>query len=381
MFQSLDYQSISPKKVIRGPNVWRNSIDSIHSICTKPIIIGGSKATKEIRNKIKNDLQNKGLLITSDELNYGCCEVDLIRLQQTATINNVDGVIAAGGGKTLDAGKLLADRLSIPCITVPLSAATCAGWTALANIYSPSGQFIRDKTLSSNPDLLIFNHSFVKKAPPRTLASGIADALAKWYESSIANKGSKDGLVQQAVQMSRVLRDQLFIDANQAFQNPNTEEWVRVAEGCALTAGLVGGIGGATCRTAAAHAVHNGLTQLSLKTKPLHGEIVGYGILVQLRLEEIIHNNQLARQSRLQLTPLLKILGLPTSLDELGLKNVSINELRAACDFATHERSEIHNLPFKINSQLLLETLIESNDQYKIKSSEQLEAINLDKLN
>ena len=45
------------------------------------------------------------------------------------------------------------------------------------------------------------------------LASGVADALAKWYEASVSSGDSSDGLVQQAVQMARVLRDQLLIDS------------------------------------------------------------------------------------------------------------------------------------------------------------------------
>ena len=57
-------------------------------------------------------------------------------------------------------------------------------------------------------------------------------------------------------------------------------------------AGVIGGIGGANCRTVAAHAVHNGLTHLTEAHDILHGEKVAYGILVQLRLEEMIQGNK-----------------------------------------------------------------------------------------
>ena len=72
--------------------------------------------------------------------------------------------LAAGGGKVLDAGKLLADRLGLTCITVPTSAATCAGWTALANIYSAQGAFEGDVALRHCPELLIFDHDLVAQA-------------------------------------------------------------------------------------------------------------------------------------------------------------------------------------------------------------------------
>ena len=79
---------------------------------------------------------------------------------------------------------------------MPLSASTCAGWTALSNIYSKNGQFIKDVQLGSCPKVLVYDHKFIQTAPSRMLASGIADALAKWYESSITSSKIDDGLVQ-----------------------------------------------------------------------------------------------------------------------------------------------------------------------------------------
>ena len=141
--------------------------------------------------------------------------------------NNHDSVIAAGGGKVLDSGKYIADSLNIPCITVPLSASTCAGWTALSNIYTKNGQFIKDVTLRTCPKILVYDHKFIQTAPSRTLASGIADALAKWYESSITSSTIDDGLVQQAIEISRVLRDQLILQGEKAFKDPfkNNSSW------------------------------------------------------------------------------------------------------------------------------------------------------------
>ena len=270
-------------------------------------------------------------------------------------------MIAAGGGKVLDAGKLLAHRLKLPCITVPLSAATCAGWTALANIYSPDGAFIADEALAACPDLLIFDHDLVRQAPNQTLASGIADALAKWYEASVGSGSSTDGIIQQAVQMARVLRDQLLIDAREAMAQPESEAWVRVAEACGLTAGVIGGLGGAQCRTVAAHAVHNGLTQLHACHSKLHGEKVGFGILVQLRLEERLGGNQLAAQSRRQLLPLLQELGVPVTLQDLGLGEAGLHELRAICSFACRPGSDLHHLPFDVTETDLLEALVSTD--------------------
>ena len=149
------------------------------------MIIGRSNSTKILRSSFTNDLLAKGIQPISFDLNHDCCELDIQNAYQVSKKNSCDGIIAAGGGKVLDAGKLIADLLGINCITVPLSASTCAGWTALSNIYSPEGKFIKDVSLKNCPKLLIFDHSIVREAPPRTLASGMADAIAKWYESCL----------------------------------------------------------------------------------------------------------------------------------------------------------------------------------------------------
>ncbi len=343
---------ISPSKVIRGHKAWASAIDDILKISQKPLILGRSNSTKKIRTQIQDDLKNKHLNVVNANLQYDCCREDIDRLLKIATNNKCDCIIATGGGKVLDAGKLLAEYISIPCITVPLSASTCAGWTALANIYTTKGQFIEDISLKSCPKLLIYDSSFLATAPPKTMTSGIADSLAKWYESSLTSNSSKDGIVQQAIQISRVLRDQLFIHGQDAYKNykESNQSWLNVIEGNGLTAGLIGGIGGEKCRTAAAHAIHNAITQLEPKKNPLHGEIVGVGILIQLRLEEMVNNNQLASQAIRQLFPFMKSLNLPTTIYELGIDVFEKDNLNKIAEFTCREESEIHFLPFKVEA-------------------------------
>ena len=358
MSNSLSQHAIAPAKVLRGPGAWVQGVPQIAGLCQRPLVLGRSPATAQLRQQLLEDLQAADLEPQIAELHYDCCEDDLLLIAAICQERRCDAVVAIGGGKVLDAGKLLAHRLNLACITVPTSAATCAGWTALANLYSPVGAFLGDVSLNRCPDLLIFDHDLVRQAPSRTLASGIADAMAKWYEASVSSGASGDGLVQQAVQMARVLRDQLMLEAVLALQDPHGAAWERVAEACGLTAGLIGGIGGARCRTVAAHAVHNGLTQLEASHGRLHGEKVGFGILVQLRLEEVLGGNQLAGQSRRQLLPLFRQLGLPVSLEELGLAESGLHQLQQACVFACRDDSDLHHLPFAVAPNDLLAALV-----------------------
>ena len=341
---------ISPSKVIRGSKAWSLAIKDILKFSNTPLVLGRSDSTKTIRTIILNDLKSQNLNVFDANLEFDCCPEDIDRINKFATQNKCDSIIAAGGGKVLDAGKLLAEYLSIPCITVPLSASTCAGWTALANLYTKKGQFIKDINLTSCPRILVFDYSFLVSAPRRTLSSGIADSLAKWYESSLTSSSSSDGIVQQAIQISRVLRDQLFIEGLNAYTNyeENNQSWLNVVEGNGLTAGLIGGIGGEKCRTASAHSLHNAITQLQPKNNPMHGEIVGVGILIQLKLEEMKNNNKLASQAIIQLVPFMKNLNLPTTISELGINVFEKDNLKIIAEFTCRKGSEIHFLPFPV---------------------------------
>ncbi|MEI8250680.1 MAG: iron-containing alcohol dehydrogenase [Synechococcus sp. ELA057] len=356
--------AIAPRAVLRGVGAWRQALPTIAALCRRPLLLGRSSATASLRAGLAADLEAAGLQVRQGLLQHDCCEEDLLRLAPLAAADlPCDALIAAGGGKVLDAGKLLAERLGVVCITVPTSAATCAGWTALANLYSPEGAFQGDVALRQCPELLVFDHDLVRQAPARTLASGIADAMAKWYEASVSSGASGDALVQMAVQMARLLRDQLLLEAETALADPFSDAWVRVAEASALSAGLIGGLGGASCRTVAAHAVHNGLTQLQASHGHLHGEKVGVGILVQLRLEEQLGGNRLAAQARRQLLALFRRLGLPLDLADLGLAGVSVAELQRACTFAAQPGSDLHRLPFAVGEADLLAALVSTTSE------------------
>ena len=180
-------QSISPETIFRGNDAWEKALQQIVNFTKSPLILGRSVYTNDIKNKIFRDLKNQNLSVNLANLQFDCCYEDISKVKNIILNNNHDAVIAAGGGKVLDSGKYIADCLKIPCITVPLSASTCAGWTALSNIYTKDGQFIKDVALSSCPKILVYDHKFIQTAPLRTLASGIADALAKWYESSVTS--------------------------------------------------------------------------------------------------------------------------------------------------------------------------------------------------
>jgi glycerol dehydrogenase len=90
----------------------------------------------------------------------------------------------------------------------------------------------------------------------------------------------------------------------------------------------------------------------------LHGEKVAYGILVQLRLEEMLAGNQLAELSRQQLLKFYSEIGLPQTLDDLGLGNITLAQLRLVAEFACNPNSDIHRLPFEVVPEQLMAAMV-----------------------
>ncbi|MGD1863577.1 MAG: iron-containing alcohol dehydrogenase family protein [Phormidesmis sp.] len=347
--------NIAPAQVVRGNTVLATSGRLFARLGQRPLLIGGDRTLKKSLPFFKSALDS--LDTATATYQKDCSEPALAALHKAAEKHQADCIIGIGGGKALDTAKLIAHQRQLPIATVPTSAATCAGWTALSNVYSPEGAFLYDVGLTQCPEMIVLDYDLVATAPQRTLVAGIGDAIAKWYEASVSSGHSAHTLVIGAVQQARVLRDILFQKSVSALQNPGSDDWKEVVDAAVLMAGVIGGMGGAQCRTVAAHAVHNGLTHVAAHGT-LHGEKVAYGILVQLRLEEMGPGNALATTARQQLLQFYRELGLPTSLADMGMDQLTVAQLQQAATIACREGSDIHHLPFPVQPDQVMAAMV-----------------------
>ena len=348
--------AIAPAKVIRGSKALTQARVALAQLGSRPLVVGGDHTLVVTQPRWQLAMEQQ---MQVAQASYGgdCSEAGMAALRQAVTEHQADLIVGVGGGKALDTSKLLAHQCQLPVVTIPTSAATCAAWTALSNVYSEQGAFLYDVSLDRCPDLLILDYDLIQTAPQRTLVAGIGDGLAKWYEASVSSGHSEQTLTIAAVQQARVLRDILFQKSHSALKEPGSAVWREVVDATVLLAGVIGGLGGAQCRTVAAHAVHNGLTHLPIHNS-IHGEKVAYGILVQLRLEEMIQGNGLAATARQQLLKFYTEIGLPQKLSDLGLGDIRLGELQQAAEIAVAPNSDIHRLPFRVDSEQLMAAMV-----------------------
>jgi glycerol dehydrogenase len=349
--------TVAPAKVMRGGGALAAGAEAIARLGHRPLVVAGQSSMAIAEDRLRPALEQQQLAVAMASYSPDCSEARLAAGRKTVADHQADLIVGTGGGKALDTAKLLAHQCRLPVVTVPTSAATCAAWTALSNVYSDRGAFLYDVPLDKCPDLLVLDYDLIQTAPQRTLVAGIGDALAKWYEASVSSGHSQQTLLIAAVQQARVLRDILFQKSALALQQPGGEIWREVTDATVLLAGVIGGIGGAQCRTVAAHAIHNGLTHLH-SAGTLHGEKVAYGILAQLRLEEMLQGNQLAATARQQLLKFYSEIGLPQTLEDLGMGNITLTELRFAAEIACAANSDIHRLPFKVIPEQLVAAMV-----------------------
>ncbi|PSO80684.1 MAG: oxidoreductase [Cyanobacteria bacterium SW_10_48_33] len=346
---------VAPSQVLRGSQALSKAGEAIARLGQRPLVVGGDRSLAVVEPSLQPLLHHYQLHAASASYRPDSSKISL---RQALEQHQADFIIGVGGGKALDAAKLLAEQCELPIVTIPTSAATCAAWTALSNVYSNQGAFQYDVPLNRCPDLLVLDYELIQTAPQRTLIAGIGDALAKWYEASVSSGDSPATLTIAAVQQARILRDILFQKSAAALKAPGGDDWQEVVDATVLLAGVIGGLGGARCRTVAAHAVHNGLTHLPMAHESLHGEKVAYGILVQLRLEEMVQGNQLAGSARQQLSQFYAEIGLPPTLEDLGLGNITLAELRQAAEIACNHHSDIHRLPFVVTPEQVMAAMV-----------------------
>jgi glycerol dehydrogenase-like iron-containing ADH family enzyme len=187
------------------------------------------------------------------------------------------------------------------------------------------------------------------------LASGLADTLAKWVETSASvDYATADMTTRAAWRMARFLHDEIrewgaeaYCDAQAGRLTPAVE---RAIEANICLAGTVGGLGGERCRSVAAHAVCNALTGMPGNAESWHGEKVAFGILTQLTLEGRPEDAE-------AMARFFVSIGVPVTLEGLGYF-LSDAELDAVAAHVCRPESTAHHLPTPVTPETVKAAMI-----------------------
>ncbi len=277
--------------------IGNNVLEEIGSICQnygkKILIIGGETALAKTEEKLKSSLKEFNLII-KDILWYGgeCSFENIELLLNKIKDEDIDLIVGVGGGKALDTAKGAAEKINLPIITVPTIAATCAAVTPLSVVYTDAGDFDCFFHLTKPPVHSVIDLQVISRAPAKYLWAGIGDTIAKYYEVEI--KTRKDNLDYKSSlgkEMSIMCVKPLLKYGKKALtdnkNNNISEDLEQVVLNIIVSTGLVSMHVREKYNGACAHSLCYGLATIEeIEKMHLHGELVAYGVLVQLTLDQ-----------------------------------------------------------------------------------------------
>ena len=339
---------VAPGQVLVGPDALAALGGVVARLGRRALVVTGRGSWRAEGGAIAALLAADGVGVDVYQYDPDCTPRCAADAQARAAASGHDVVVGVGGGKALDLAKLVADDAGLPVVTVPTSAATCAAWTALGNFYDEGGGFSHGRPLPRPPAAIVVDTTLIARAPARLLASGLADSLAKWVETSVSvDYAAADAGTRAAWTMARFLFDEIRAWGVEAYHDAragrHTPAVARAIEANVCLAGTVGGLGGERCRSVAAHAVANALTTMPYAPgagPSWHGEKVAFGIVVQRVLEGM---DAEARD----LAAFFAALGVPVTLAGLG-HALSETQLDAVAAHVCGPRSTAHHLPFPV---------------------------------
>jgi len=149
----------------------------------RAFILGGRTALSIALPRFEAGVRAEGINFLVEEFQGHCTLKKCAEVREKAEKYGADMIVGVGGGKALDAAKLVADDMGLGAITIPTQAATCAAFAVLSVVYSDEGDVLyslfHDREVQS---VLVDTDIIATRCPPRMFASGVADALAKYPE-------------------------------------------------------------------------------------------------------------------------------------------------------------------------------------------------------
>jgi glycerol dehydrogenase len=364
---------IAPGRYVQGPGALGLLAGQLEVLGIKhPMAMGGPTAIDQTREFIDGSCGEKGMSVYWEEFGRECTYDEVARMAEICVSEECDAILSIGGGKAIDCGKAAATDVAIdigvvpakrmnefpeeklvdyklsgklskfgagvPKIVIPTIAATDAPCSALTVMYSAEHVYQTFLVYPINPTMVVPDTAIIAKAPARFLVSGMGDALATWFEADMTFRTNGVNMPGGSPPMTALAIGRLCYETLRRYgvqaklavlRNAVTPAVEKIVEANILLSGLGFESGGLS----AAHGTHNGFTVLEHKMKdlpgppkhgPYHGELVAFGTLVEMVLED--RDTEFIKSVMM----FCKTVGLPTCLKEIGLPGLGENDIEAA---------------------------------------------------
>lgn len=300
-----------------GENVGKGIADVCNRHGKKMLLIGGEKALAAGKERLLSALADTEIEIVDMVLFGSDCTYDNIhKWASYAKECGADMIMGMGGGKALDTAKGAGYEADLPVFTYPTIASTCAATTALSVVYRADGSFDSFYFYERPAYHCFIDLTIIANAPDQYLQAGMGDTIGKFFECHFAARGDK---LQHSSALGREISNMCYAPlleyGEQALKDCRSHEASVSLKQAVLanivSKGLVSLMVLDEYNCAIAHSVYYALVLLpGFEEKYLHGNVVAYGVLVQLLVD---HD----REEALKLKEFLQKLDIPTTLKEM----------------------------------------------------------------
>jgi len=349
---------VAPGKIVIGSGVLAEAGDYIKSYGAAALLIALEEDHERVRETLDGSAREYGVRIIFAPFGGECSYGQIEELEERFADSGADVVLGLGGGKAIDAAKIYADRQGLPFISVPTVASTDAPCSAWAIMYDENHIHKGGRLLKSNPQVVLVDSGIIARAPERFLVAGMGDAYSTYFEARACRKTgvlNNGGLSTISAFALAELSCKTLLEKGEAALQDCRAGVVTPALEDVIEANIVmSGIGFESVGVAAAHGLLRTFEVLGAD-EAMHGEIVAFGTLVQLVLEN-------APEDEIQTTiDFFSKVSLPVRLSDLGIKNVSCDLLKEAAEHAFDKPALIRNMPFEITQEMICEAILRAD--------------------
>lgn len=358
---------ICPTKYVQGEDELLNLGYFVKTFGDSALLIAHPADVERVKDKLDKTAEKFGVTFVPSNFGGECSRQEIARLQAVAKENSCACTIGLGGGKAIDTAKCVAQGDAL--IICPTIAATDAPTSHSAVMYTPDGAFDDYAYFKQSPSVVMIDTTVVAAAPTRFLVSGMGDALSTYFEARATMRananvnaglpsGYREGLCPPAkgtmasMALAELCYKTLLSDGVKAKIACDCNVVTPALERIIETNILLSGLGFESGGLAAAHAVHDGLTVLPGTHHNTHGEKVAFGTLVQLVLENA------PMEEIEEVLGFCKAVGLPMCLADIGVTEITPEELKAVGEKTCIPEESVHSMPFDVTPEMVAAAIV-----------------------
>lgn len=159
-----------PRNIVVGRNILED-ITKMTSDYKKKLVITGPITLKIAGNRVAKLLDCETLLVKKSN------KEEVEKIKKYVKSNNIDLLVAVGGGKNIDVAKLAAYQTNIDHITVPTN---CSNDGIASPIASLDNGYSKESIKAIPPMGVIADFDIIAESPYKFITAGIGDTIAKY---------------------------------------------------------------------------------------------------------------------------------------------------------------------------------------------------------